>query len=165
MCQYCNIRLDGDKKDTLKKHIKSETHLKKSSMPCASATKRQSTIFGMFEKQKRVKYENKTFVEDTVNMCLKTNIPLHKMDHPAVREYFDKYVPGSGVLPVADTLRRKFLPLCGKSEKDSVKLKLKNKPIVVIADETSDRQGRCVFAILFRTIDYKVTQECFFSKC
>jgi hypothetical protein len=69
-------------------------------MPCALANKRQSTISKMFEKQKRVEDECKTFVEDTVNMCLRANIPLLKMDHLAVREYFDKYVPGSGVLPL-----------------------------------------------------------------
>jgi chemotaxis receptor (MCP) glutamine deamidase CheD len=65
------------------------------------------------------------------------------------------------VFPVGDTLKRKFLPLCGKSEKDSAKIKLKNKTIIVIASETSDRQGRCIFAILFRTIGYNITQKCF----
>jgi hypothetical protein len=45
------------------------------------------------------------------------------------------------MLSVGNTLRRKFLPLCGKSEKDSVKIKLKNKTIILIANETSDRQG------------------------
>jgi hypothetical protein len=94
MCQFCNVRLDSDKKDALKKHIKSESHLKKFSNFCALALKRKSTIFEVFEKQKRVKEENNTFIEDTVNMCLKANIPLQKMDHPAVRTFFDKYVPG-----------------------------------------------------------------------
>jgi hypothetical protein len=32
-------------------------------------------------------------------------------------------------------LKRKFLPLCGKSEKDSAKIKLKNKTIIVMANK------------------------------
>jgi hypothetical protein len=39
-------------------------------MPCALVNKRQTTISKIFEKQKRVEDECKTFVEDTVNMCL-----------------------------------------------------------------------------------------------
>ncbi|KAK9675271.1 hypothetical protein QE152_g40488 [Popillia japonica] len=81
---------------------KVKTPINKKSTPSTSGPKRQSTIFGAFEKQKRVKQENNTFVADTVNMCLKANIPLHKLDHPAVREYLVKYIPGSGALPAAD---------------------------------------------------------------
>jgi hypothetical protein len=59
---------------------------------------------------------------------------------PPVRDLFNKYVPVLGLFSSADALRRKFLPSYGKSEKDFVKLKLKNKPIVIIADETSDKK-------------------------
>ncbi|XP_072388468.1 CGG triplet repeat-binding protein 1-like [Diabrotica undecimpunctata] len=151
MCKYCNTRLEGDKKDTLQKHVKSTNHIdKKKSTASTSGTKRQRSIASGFERQKRAKEENDTFVEDTVSMCLKANIPLHKFYHPAVREYIAKYVPGSGALPCADTLiRRKVVS----------KQQLKDKPIVIVADETSDGQGRCVFAILFRTIDSVLHQE------
>lgn len=164
MCKYCNTRLEGDKKDTLQKHVKSANHMnKKNPIASTSGTKRQMSITSGFERQKRAKQENDTFVEDTVNMCLKANIPLHKLDHPAVREYIAKYVPGSGTLPCGDTLRRKVVPLCGLSEKAMTKQQLKDKPIVIVADETSDGQGRCVFAILFRTIDSVLLQECFLA--
>ncbi|CAB3232080.1 unnamed protein product [Arctia plantaginis] len=82
-------------------------------------------------------------------MCLKANIPLNKLDHPAVRSYMEKYVPGSGNLPSGDNLRRKYVPQCGVSEKDEVKQKLNNQPLVVVADETSDKQELRTTAVLF----------------
>lgn len=165
MCKHCNVRLDGDKTDTLKKHTMSSNHLKKKTepQPGPSGSKRQSTIIGGFEVQKRVKMEKETFVEDTVKMCLKANIPMHKLDHPAVRSYLKKYVPGSGNLPSGDTLRRKYVPLCGIAEKEETKEKLKNQPVVVVADETSDKQGRCVFAVLFKTVNAEPEQSCFLA--
>ncbi|CAH1106689.1 unnamed protein product [Psylliodes chrysocephalus] len=96
MCKYRNVRLNADKTDTLKKHLKKKTK----PQPGPSGTKRQSTIVGGFEVQKRVKMEKETFVEDTVKMCLKANIPMHKLDHA---------VPGSNNLSSGDILRRKHV--------------------------------------------------------
>lgn len=165
MCKYCNMRLEGEKLDTLKKHKTSVTHLRKKSdpQPGSSRIKRQSTIVGAFEVQKRAKTEKEEFVLDTVKMCLKANIPLNKIDHPAVRSYMEKYVPGSGNLPSGDNLRRKYVPQCGVSEKDEIKQKLKDQPVVVVADETSDKQGRCVFAVLLKTVSSEPQQSCFLA--
>lgn len=44
-------------------------------------------------------------VEDTVKMCLKASIPLHKLDHPTIYDYLTKYIPGLGNLPSEDILR------------------------------------------------------------
>lgn len=161
MCKYCNVRLEGQKKDTLAKHTSSSIHAKKKSS--SSGAKRQSTITGNFETQKRAKLEKQAFIEDTVKMCLKANIPLHKLDHPAVRDYFAKYVSGSGDLPSGDALRRKYVPIYGNSEKESVKQQLRNKPVVIVADETSDKQGRCVFAVLLKTITPELEQACYLA--
>lgn len=50
-------------------------------------------------------------------MCLKVNIPMHKLDRPAVREYLAKCAPGSFHLPSGDTLKRNCVPLAHISRK------------------------------------------------
>ncbi|KAL4713119.1 hypothetical protein ACJJTC_004505 [Scirpophaga incertulas] len=143
MCKYCNVRLEGEKLDTLKKHTTSVTHLRKKSnadpQPGSSGIKRQSTIVGAFEVQKRAKTEKEEFLHGKI------------------------YVSGSGNLPSGDNLRRKYVPQCGVSEKDEVKQKLKDQPVVVVADETSDKQGRCVFAVLLKTVSSEPQQSCFLA--
>lgn len=164
MCKYCNTRIEWQKKDTLDKHVSSANHLKvKNQVPGPSGVKRQSTIQGSFDRLKRAKEEKNTFVEDTVRMCLKANIPINKLDHPAVRDYLHRYVSGSGDLPSANSLRRKYVSLCGQKEKDATRTALKDKPVVIVADETSDTLGRCVFAVLFRTIDSLPEQCCYLA--
>ncbi|CAH1115788.1 unnamed protein product [Psylliodes chrysocephalus] len=162
-CKYCNVRLDGNNTDTLKKHTTSSNHLKKKTKTQLEpfGTKRQSTIVGGFEVQKCVKMERETFAEDTVKMCLKINIPIHKLDHPALRKYLNKYVPDSDNLPFGDTLRRKYVPLCGIAEKEKNKENLKNQ--LVVGDKTSDTQGRCVFTVLFKTVNAEPEQSCFLA--
>jgi hypothetical protein len=92
MCGICNSRLEWEKLDTLKKHVKTSGHVtKKESHRLAeitgAGTKRQITITDMDRKTKKAKTEKDNFISDTVKMCLKANIPLEKLDHPAVREY------------------------------------------------------------------------------
>lgn len=92
MCGICNSRLEWEKLDTLKKHVKTSGHVKKkdsqrSTEEAGVGTKRQITLTDMERKTKKAKIEKDNFITDTVKMCLKANIPLEKLDHPAVREY------------------------------------------------------------------------------
>lgn len=78
---------------------------------------------------------------------------------------FFRYTPGSGDLPGANTLQSDYLPKCGEERRESIKESIKDKPLVVVADETSDTKGRCVFAVLLRTITPTEKQEVFLASC
>ncbi|KAJ4440450.1 hypothetical protein ANN_08591 [Periplaneta americana] len=54
---------------------------------------RQASIEGSFNRQKKTKQEKTEFVMDTTKMFLSANIPTEKVDDPAVRTWFLKYVP------------------------------------------------------------------------
>ncbi|KAK9510984.1 hypothetical protein O3M35_005646 [Rhynocoris fuscipes] len=151
MCKHCNCRVEWIKKDNIEKHLKSKNHRDAISKPSTN-TSVQSTITGILKSKSKVYNDKNVFIKDTVNMCLKANIPIEKMEHPAVQQYFKKYIEGSGDLPCADHLRRTYLPICGAEAKDEIKEMIKNKPIVIIVDETSDRKGRFIFAVLFKTV-------------
>nr|CAD7395800.1 unnamed protein product [Timema poppensis] len=45
--------------------------------------KRQLSITEVCDKQKKAKTEKLVFIEDTVKMCFKADIPINKLDHPA----------------------------------------------------------------------------------
>lgn len=170
MCGICCVRLDWEKKDVLDKHIKTSGHTKKKehkklATEKGESSKRQITMSVSIENQKKAKVEKTVFIEDTVKMCLRANIPLEKMDHPAVRGYLEKYVKGSGDLPCADALRRNYAPKIGEMEKQLLKESLFGKDILIIADETTDCRGRCVFAILFKTATPTATQQVHLASC
>nr|CAD7393081.1 unnamed protein product [Timema cristinae] len=89
-CVICNIRLESDKKDSLNKHVVSAGHLQRKEEQKTQSLKRQLSITKVCDKQKKAKTKKLVFIHDTVKMCLKANIPINKLDHPAVREYLKK---------------------------------------------------------------------------
>jgi hypothetical protein len=77
----------------------------------------------------------------------------------------DKYVKGAGDLPTSSHLRRDYVPRVGEAVKKEIKDKLAGKPVVIFCDETTDRMGNCVFAVLFGTVEGKVTQQLYLGSC
>nr|CAD7202041.1 unnamed protein product [Timema douglasi] len=92
------------------------------------------------------------------------NIPIEKMDHPAIKSWMGKYVRGSGDLPSANQLRREYVPRCGEAVKAEIKAHLVGKPVVIFCDETTDRNGNCVFAVL-GILEGGVTQQLYLGSC
>lgn len=90
MCGICNTRLEWDKKDSLSKHVLGAGHLRRKEEKKKHGLKRQLSITEVCDKQKKAKTEKLVFIDDTLKMCLKANIPINKLDHPAVREYLKK---------------------------------------------------------------------------
>lgn len=168
MCRHCNVRLDFEKKDTLDKHIKGASHQAKKSAVASNSSgsvKRQAGLSESFENLKKSKMAKEELCHDVVKMCLKANIPLTKLDNEEVRSFFNKYVPGSGSLPSSDRLQRVYVSECGNEHKEQIREFVKDLPIVVVADETSDKNGRCVFAVLFRTVAAWSEQKVYLASC
>ncbi|KAJ8873518.1 hypothetical protein PR048_024336 [Dryococelus australis] len=82
------------KKDILEKHMKSDSHQATKKIFLSktdekkNAVRRQALVPSVFEMQNKTKTFKKMFIQDTVQMCLQSNIPIYKLDHRAVREYF-----------------------------------------------------------------------------
>ncbi|XP_063222257.1 uncharacterized protein LOC134530897 isoform X2 [Bacillus rossius redtenbacheri] len=69
--------------------------------------------------------------------------------------------PGSGDLPVANTLRETYLPKLNAEKKDEIKSFVQNKKIVLMCDATTDRAGRCIFIILIKVLSSGSQQNVF----
>lgn len=68
-------------------------------------------------------------------------------------------------MPKADWLRQEYMPKCGEKEKEQTKMDFADKRIVLICDETSDSRGRCVFAVLFKTVTPTDQQKVALASC
>ncbi|KAJ8873106.1 hypothetical protein PR048_026723 [Dryococelus australis] len=63
--------------------------------------------------------------------------------------YINKYIPGSGDITQASTLRKNYVPLVSEAMQEQIKQAVQNKQIAIVADETTDSFGKCVFVVLF----------------
>lgn len=103
--------------------------------------------------------DNKAF------LLLQCNIPVEKLDQPAFRSWAKKYIKGSGDLPSASQIRKEYVPRWAEIAKKQMKEALADKPVVIFCDETTDRMGRCVFAVLIGTLEGSVVQQLYLGSC
>nr|CAD7432274.1 unnamed protein product [Timema monikensis] len=136
--------IEWKRRDACEKHIKSKGHIKQVQASLTTGVKRQLSIEGAIQAQKKAKDDRVEFIMDTTEMFLKANIPIEKLDNPAVRSWMGKYIKGSGDLPSASWLRREYVPKCGALAKKHIKDSLANKSVAIFCDETTDRSGNCV---------------------
>lgn len=68
---------------------------------------------------------------------------------------------GSGDLPSVKILREKYVPLLKEDRAASVRQEVCGKPVSILADETTDKRGKCVFVVLFRLLEPSDTQKIF----
>lgn len=152
MCRYCDKRLEYERKDTLIKHIASDTH-KRGKNKITASLKRQLSVGESFMQGKKAKDDKEQFVVDTTEAFLSAGISVERLDHPKMREWLAKYVKGSGDLPCADRIRQHYIPIIGLKKVEELKEVLKNKKLFIMCDETTDKSGNCIFNILFRLLE------------
>ncbi|XP_046387497.1 CGG triplet repeat-binding protein 1-like [Ischnura elegans] len=121
MCKLCNVIVDW--KDTCEKHVNARAshEANKKRVMSEGGSKRQTLISETLDASKRARQEKEQFTKDTVRAFVKANIPLFKVDHPAVSEWMEKYIPGAGSLPHSKTLRDVYLKNIGEEEEVNLK--------------------------------------------
>lgn len=147
-CKHCNFCLDYKRKDSLQKHCKSQTHVARKSGNITAA--RLATLEETLDNGWKIKDSTMEFILDTVEAFVEANIPVDKLDHPAMRAWLSKYVQGSGDLPLADCLRQYYIPVVGEKKRQEIQADLKDSDIFLLCDETTDKNERCVFNVIIR---------------
>ncbi|KAJ8887913.1 hypothetical protein PR048_007397 [Dryococelus australis] len=92
--------------------------------------------------------EKQEFVEVTVKMFLKANIPLNKLDDSAIHSWL--WRPSKSSHSTTNVV-----PRVGETMQEAIK----DKKMAVVADETTIICGRCVFAVLFGTVTARSAQN------
>lgn len=94
MCKHCNVRVCWEKKSTVDNHCSSEGHKTSKQTSEVIKSKRQSSITESVDHAKRLKTDKEDFIMSTLKTFLKANVPLHKLDHPALKKWLETYVKG-----------------------------------------------------------------------
>lgn len=91
------------------------------------------------------------FNNDLCKTFLESNIPLHKIDHPSMIAFLEKYTSRS--IPGMSTLRRNYVPRLYEQLIEKLRAKAAGKRIWVSLDETTDVERRMVATFVFGILD------------
>lgn len=150
-CLSCNVTIDFSRKNTIDRHIASESHIKgKSTAEVTAQNKKQATVASMFKRATESSSARKEATFELVEAFTAANIPLDKMDNPKLREYFNKHVANAGSFPCANKLRQDYLPELIALHVESVKSALAEcDSVSIVADKATDAQDNYILHILF----------------
>ncbi|XP_063216748.1 uncharacterized protein LOC134542793 [Bacillus rossius redtenbacheri] len=153
MCKFCNTKVSWDRKDTIEKHLKSAKHVASLAATKEETTKLQTSVASCFNKVVKDKKSADYLGKRVTETFVKANIPLEKLNNEHMVNFMNEFIEGSGALPCVKTLREKHLPRLNMEREENIKEKVKGKHLAVCCDETTDKQGRCVFVIIFKIIE------------
>ena len=86
------------------------------------------------------------FILDYIRICTLADVPLEKTDK--IRPFLGKYCAQAGALPQIDQLRSTYIPRLFEAHFSALKAILKNQPVSITADETTDIRDHNVVATL-----------------
>ena len=146
-CRPCNVKIDFDKKSSVKQHLETKTHLNLINL--VKSNKKPN-----FQKEDRNEIK-KQFSKDLMTGFASANIPVHKLENKVLKNILSKYLKDevADAWPSSTTVR-KTLPDIHDSEFNYLKDSLKGKKIAVFADETTDCEQRYVLNILILELDF-----------
>ena len=70
----------------------------------------------------QAEFDRKELATDLSETLLKANISLEKLDHPAIRDFIERRVPGAGSIASAKNVREWYLPKIQKSHTEELNL-------------------------------------------
>ena len=73
-------------------------------------TLRMQTMKSVINYRTDAEFARKELAVDLSESLLKANIPIEKLDHPAIRDFLEQRVPGAGSIPTANSVRKWYLP-------------------------------------------------------
>lgn len=158
MCKICNLTLDHIRRQTITDHLQSKRHSEQSAkrkveVDAGVTPKRQTTLAGCKERQTAASAAKEDLVVDLVRAFMSANIPMEKLNNPQLRNFFSANVRGGGDIPQANWLREHYVPKVFEKQQAELISKLVGKKVAVIADETTDVEGRYVVNILLQPLD------------
>ncbi|XP_017464369.1 PREDICTED: CGG triplet repeat-binding protein 1-like, partial [Rhagoletis zephyria] len=132
-CKACSKGFPGARKFTLEQHVKTSLH--------KESLQRHSSRQQLLSDARGDRPKN-DFSMELCTALVKADIPLHKVSHPAFKEFLEKHT--SFKVQDESTLRRSCLPLIYDSSLRQLQQEIGDSDIWVGTDETTDSKGRCI---------------------
>lgn len=155
-CKVCVHSIDFTRLDTVRDHFKSKKHLTRrhaaesrkqaqAAQPSGSGNVRQTTLNTAFagSNSKTLREE---FILDFTKMCTMADIPLEKTEK--MMPFMKKHCTQGGALPNADTIRKLYVSRLYLKHFDALKDIVKDAPVSIIADETTDIRDHSVLNVV-----------------
>lgn len=113
-CSICNVSLDHTRKGSIDKHLRTQLHTEKQERQerLREARERRQTaaIAEGFARTTEARDGRNLALFRLVEAFTAAEIPLHKLDHPKLRDYLMENVSNLGALPSSARLRVGYLP-------------------------------------------------------
>lgn len=97
------------------------------------------------------------FNEDLLTAFAAANIPLHKVDHPAIRKFFASYTPYH--LDTVSNMRKTHMPRAASKCDQKVDEYLEGKNLAISTDLTTDANVESIISFVVSTLETKVDEE------
>jgi hypothetical protein len=152
VCKYCLVRVTWEKISTIWDHVNSTAHQNKLKMKGNNVDVEEKLLeqpsikYGIKQLDRKAQWEaeQKKFTHDFVLMMAKCNIPANKIIK--LKDFFSQWLPMHR-LP----LRKDFPNLALDKHallKDKLRVKIKDEPVTIVVDETTDRRSRSVVNVV-----------------
>lgn len=146
-CRTCNMVVEHVRKTTVDRHLTSKTHKLKVDNSKASEENqrlRMQSMATVVQHSTAAALTRKELDTDLCRTFLTCNIPLEKVDHPALRDFLERRVQGAGAIPSAEQLRQTYIPIVQQQHDEDLQNILDESDAVILTvdesgDNTTDR--------------------------
>jgi hypothetical protein len=158
-CKACEKSVNCDKKYFVSQHCESGKHqaavAKKAAGATSTARLLSTCIYG----------KQSEFSMDLCGALMCADIPLHKVENPAFKDFLQKYTKEQ--VPSETTLRKVYVGLKYQETLGRIRSTVGEHHIWVSIDETTDTKGRYVANTIVGTLDRSKESEIFLlnSEC
>lgn len=156
ICIVCNKKLNYNPDEgtsPIKRHFVTKAHNKN-----ARIFKDQES----FQNMHGITVKNKKFDEELVEAFLSANISLNKLQNPVLNMFLTRYTKNT--IYDESHYRKNTIPHIYAKQQKSIFNKLRNEPLYLIFDETTDSQGRYILNILGGICSITTRQKPFLIK-
>ncbi len=149
-CKACNKTVKSEMKSQLIQHAATQIHKNNLTLK-AKRSLSQAQLEDLVPGPKQASSEADLLARKICEMFLAANIPWQKLEHPKVRSFFQENC--ALTLPSEKVLRTKHLDACYQEAFEAMKAFLKDQPIWLCLDETTDACQRSVAHVLIGKLD------------
>ena len=146
-CNFCDVLVKFDKKIFMESHGKSKLHQAK-----------LITTSSFYGKQIYIQLDGANFKGKVVSSFLAADIPLHKLNHPALKFLF----AAMGKPLLSETAARASVAQLASKKKESIWEVLRDKHVVLIVDEAEVDKQKYIY-VLVGSLD--TPNETFLVEC
>lgn len=144
-CTACESTFEGKQKGQLRQHLSSTKHAKNVKLKKAKRSATQGQLEDCYRDEAK-KAKNFDMNRELCTAMLAANIPWTKLQNPRLRKFLEARCAIS--LPDESTLRKSYLDICYQDALHEIRAELKDQPIWISADETTDTEGRFILNVV-----------------